>query len=248
MRKKSTEKCFGVIVFSFIFFVFFVNYVLANERTLYQTVKVEEIERRGTEFLWKKISEEEENFEVAAKFHGIDITVPDGKIEYEFEIIGRNRLKSRVIPLVLNIKIDRKLQRKIWLTSEVKFFKEVLKTTRQLQRGAVITSKDIELTEVDALRVGQRTFVNPKEVIGLMMVRNIRRGNILKIEMVRKPAVVKRGDRVIITAKMGPMKITTPGIVKEKGFKGSMIRVQNIQSKKEVYARVIDSKTVEVNF
>ena len=146
------------------------------------------------------------------------------------------------------IKVNDKFRRKIWLTSKVKYFKEVLRTTRQLQRGMVINPKDIELTQVDALRYGQRTFINPEEVIGLMMVRDVGKGNILKLGMLKKPAVVKRGDRVLIMVKMGPMKITTPGIVREKGFKGSMVRVQNIQSKKEVYGRVVDSKTIKVNF
>ncbi len=240
---------FIISILTFSFLLFYVNTTRANETKLVQTIKAEEIERRGTEFLWEQISKEEDNFEVQAMYPGRDVILPEGKIDFEFEIFGRSqRFKVGRIPLVLNIKIDGILKKKIWINSKVKFFKEVVKTKRLLQKGKVITSEDLSLEQVDALQVGRRAFIDPDEVIGLMAVRDISQGDILKLNMVKKPAVVKRGDRVLIMAKMGRMKITTPGIVREKGFKGSMIRVQNINSKKEVYARVIDSNTVEVNF
>ena len=103
-----------------------------------------------------------------------------------------------------------------------------MKTTRTLKNGTIIAPDDIEFSQVDAFREGKRAFINPEEVIGLKVVSNIEKGKVLKLNMVRKPAVVKQGDRVLIMAKMGSMKITTPGVVKEKGFKGSMIRVQNL--------------------
>ncbi len=251
MKKKSSNICYGFLIFLTVVLFFLIsltNHVFAIETKPLQTITVEEIERRGTEFLWDRISQQEDNFEVQAIFPGRDFILPEGKVDFEFELIGRGQLKAQRIPLTLSIKVDGKLKRKIWLNSKTKFFKEVLKTTRQLQRGMVITSEDIELTQVDALREGKRTFINPEEVVGLMMVRDVGKGNVLKLNMVRKPAVVKQGDRVLIMAKMGPMKITAPGVVKEKGFKGSMIRVQNIKSKKEVYGRVVDSNTIEVNF
>jgi flagellar basal body P-ring formation protein FlgA len=240
---------FIISILTFSFLLFYVNTTMANEADLMQTIRVEEIERRGTEFLWDRISEEEDNFEIKAIFPGRDVILPKGKVDFEFEILGRSqRFRAPRIPLLLNIRVDGELKRTLRLNSKAKFFKEVLKSARQLKKGSVITPEDLTLVQVDALRVGKRAFNDPEEVIGLMTVRDIRKGHILKLNMVKKPAVVKRGDRVLILAKMGAMKITAPGVVREKGFKGSMIRVQNIQSKKEVYGRVIDSNTIEVNF
>jgi len=44
------------------------------------------------------------------------------------------------------------------------------------------------------------------------------------------------------------LKITTLGKVKEKGRKGDMVRVENIDSNKGIYARVLDSSSVKVDF
>ncbi len=251
MNKESSNIGYGFLVFLTLVCLFlfsFASHVFAIETKPFQTIKVDEIERRATEYLWSRISEQEDNFEVQVMFQGMDVIVPEGKVQFEFEISDRNPLKAPRIPLVLNINVDGKLKRKLWLNSKTKFFKEVLKTKRFLKNGTIITPEDIEFSQVDAFREGKRAFIDPDEVIGLKVVSNIEKNKVIKLNMVRKPAVVKQGDRVLIMAKMGSMKITAPGIVKEKGFKGSMIRVQNAKSKKEVYGRVIDSNTVEVNF
>jgi len=251
MKKETSNIGYGFLIFLTLVFLFLFSYashVYAIGTKPFQTIKVEEIEQKGTEFLWEKISEEEDNFEVKVMFQGMDVIVPEGKVDFDFKISGRKQLKAPRVPLVLNIKVDGKIKRKLWLNSKAKFFKEVLKTTRTLKNGTIIAPDDIEFSQVDAFREGKRAFINPEEVIGLKVVSNIEKGKVLKLNMVRKPAVVKQGDRVLIMAKMGSMKITTPGVVKEKGFKGSMIRVQNVKSKKEVYGRVIDSHTIEVNF
>ena len=44
------------------------------------------------------------------------------------------------------------------------------------------------------------------------------------------------------------MRITAPGAVREDGFKNSIVQVVNLETKKLVYAEVIDANTVEVKF
>jgi len=44
------------------------------------------------------------------------------------------------------------------------------------------------------------------------------------------------------------LKITALGEVRERGRRGERIRVVNLDSKREIYARVLDSKTVKVDF
>jgi flagella basal body P-ring formation protein FlgA len=53
---------------------------------------------------------------------------------------------------------------------------------------------------------------------------------------------------VTILAESGDLRVTVPGRVLEKGYKGSLIRVQNVMSKKEIYATVVNGATVTVDF
>lgn len=53
---------------------------------------------------------------------------------------------------------------------------------------------------------------------------------------------------VTILAESGDLKVTVTGMVLERGYLGEVIRVQNLMSKRRIYARVINSSTVMVDF
>ncbi|MFQ5445149.1 MAG: flagellar basal body P-ring formation chaperone FlgA, partial [Nitrospinales bacterium] len=87
-----------------------------------------------------------------------------------------------------------------------------------------------------------------EEAVGNKLRRNLTQGTVISLNMLERPSLVKKGDRVLIVAQKGPLKITAPGIVREKGFQNSMVKVENIQSRKIVYARVLSSSMVSVEF
>jgi flagella basal body P-ring formation protein FlgA len=70
----------------------------------------------------------------------------------------------------------------------------------------------------------------------------------LSTDLVELPPLVKRGDLVTIIARLEGLKITTLGEVKRKGRQGERIPVLNIDSRKVIFARVIDANTVAVEF
>jgi flagella basal body P-ring formation protein FlgA len=85
-------------------------------------------------------------------------------------------------------------------------------------------------------------------VIGKRTKRAIDPNLPLKLNFLEVPPLVRRGDLVTIVAESDTLKITTQGIVSENGCKGEMVRVINTNSRKDVYARVVDSRTVAVDF
>ncbi|MCD6272106.1 MAG: flagellar basal body P-ring formation protein FlgA, partial [Deltaproteobacteria bacterium] len=78
--------------------------------------------------------------------------------------------------------------------------------------------------------------------------RSIDPATVLRTDLVELPPIVKRGDIVTIVAEAGGMRITALGKIKKKGHKGERLKVINLNSKKEIYARVVDSSTVRVTF
>jgi flagellar basal body P-ring formation protein FlgA len=72
---------------------------------------------------------------------------------------------------------------------------------------------------------------------------------VLRSDLIEFPPLVKRGDVVLVVAESGGLRITTLGMVKQReGRRGERIRVENIDSKKSLYGRVLDAKTVKVDF
>ncbi len=84
--------------------------------------------------------------------------------------------------------------------------------------------------------------------IGKRTKRVIDASSIFRYNFLEVLPLVKRGDLVTIVAESEALKITTQGVVTEKGCKGEMVRVINTSSRKEVFARVRDARTVEVEF
>jgi flagella basal body P-ring formation protein FlgA len=66
--------------------------------------------------------------------------------------------------------------------------------------------------------------------------------------MIETPPLVRRGDSVTIVAEAGAMRVTAAGEARQKGGRGDRIAVVNLDSRRTIYAQVIDGRTVAVNF
>ena len=78
--------------------------------------------------------------------------------------------------------------------------------------------------------------------------RTIYGNTVLREDLVEMPPLVKRGDLVTILAEVGTLRITALGEVKATGRRGERISVVNLDSRKRLFARVIDARTVKVDF
>jgi len=88
-----------------------------------------------------------------------------------------------------------------------------------------------------------------EEILGKRTRKAIDANTVLRPDLIEFPPLVKRGDVVTVVAESGGLRITALGVVKERsGRRGDRIRVENLDSKKSIYAQVVDSKTVKVDF
>jgi flagella basal body P-ring formation protein FlgA len=84
--------------------------------------------------------------------------------------------------------------------------------------------------------------------VGKQLVRSVPAGALVRAGLLTQVPVVSRGAQVVLVAAQRGLRITTPGIVKEDGDAGEIVRVVNSVSGKVVNGRVVDAKTVEVMF
>jgi len=117
-----------------------------------------------------------------------------------------------------------------------------------LQRGNVIGESDVVMERIRTERIVRDIPTTLDRVIGQAATRNLLPGNTVKFRDLKQVPTIKRGSRVIILARKGSVKITAPGTVREDGFKNSIVQVMNLETKKMIYAEVINSNTVEVRF
>jgi len=212
-----------------------------------QILKVDEIEKSAVDHLVKALPWDKESLEINVYYQGKDITLPSGKKDLIYKIMGSSQRAGR-IPMILEIRINDQFQKRIRLNTKVLVSQQVIKTKRAVKRGEILSNDEIRVETVQTERPSQNAITNIDHALGYEAARNLPVGKILIPNFIKRPALGNRGDKILIMAQKGGMTITTPGILKEDGYENAMVRVLNIESKKVIYGRLVDSNTVKVRF
>ena len=130
----------------------------------------------------------------------------------------------------------------------IEVFTDLVVSTREIMRDAVIGSDDVTVTSkwMDTAPAGILT--DAAEVVGKKAVMRLNAGTEISRTMLRSAPVVKKGEVVRIVLESGPMTISAVGQCQEDGGQGDLIRVQNMSSKKIIFARVMGAALVRVDF
>ena len=244
INKRITLYINSIIIFSLLIFPTISNGASSREK---QTITVEEIKKSATDFLLRTLPWEKEQLEIDIYYQGGKITIPSGEKLLVYKGRGGSKNVGR-IPITLEIQVDGIFQKRIGINSRVMVSQKVVKTTRQIKRGEIFTTDNIHLETIKTERILGNTIKNIEDALGYEAVNYLPNGRTLLRRSMKKPALGSKGNKIIILAQRGGMKITTPGILKEDGYKDAMVQVLNIESKKIIYGRLIDSNTVRVNF
>jgi flagellar basal body P-ring formation protein FlgA len=212
-----------------------------------QVLTIEEIEKGAIDKLESILPWEKELLEINVYYKGDDIVIPPGKKELTYKTSGNIRNAGR-IPLTLQIKVNDNFIKRVRINSRVLVSQDVVKTISTIRRGERISNENIQLETIQTERPWKNAITNIEQALGYEAGRNLPVGKILTSKFIKKPALVNKGDKILIMAQKGNMKITAPGIMKEDGFADGMVQVLNMESKKIIYGRLVDANTVKVSF
>jgi len=211
-------------------------------------VTKEDITRVVSDFIYANIPWEREKVKIRDIRVRDGVILPKGKITYRVEPLKNTDFKGSV-PLPLHFRVNGSFQKRILVTADIEVSAEVVVTKRPLRRFRRITEDDIEMREKNLAELPRNIVLNYEEVLGKRAKRNISANSVLRLDLIEFPPLVKRGDVVRLIAESGGLMITTLGMVKQReGRRGERIRIENIDSKKSLYGRVVDARTVRVDF
>ncbi len=232
-----------IIAFLCIFHIFG-STVSAEEK---QILTVEEIIKGAENHLVSTLPWDRDSMEIEVNYQGGKVFLPAGEKELIFKGLGGTQKVGR-IPMVLEVKVNGNFQKRIRINNRVMVSQKVIKTIRRIKKGEIFSDENIQLVTIKTDRIRKNTIENLAHAVGYEAKMNLPDGKILTQRVVKKPALGNKGDKILILVEKGIMKITTPGILKEDGYENTMVRVLNMQSKKIIYGRLVDSNTVKVNF
>jgi flagella basal body P-ring formation protein FlgA len=120
---------------------------------------------------------------------------------------------------------------------------QVVVTTDTLSPGALLSSRNIELVDIDKSKIRGTTFNSIEHISGARIKRRVRPGTVLSDAML---CFVCKGDRVTISAVAGGLSIQVYGIAEQDGTLGETIQVRNMSSDKLVFATVFSTEEVQI--
>ena len=125
----------------------------------------------------------------------------------------------------------------------------------RISASVVVTAAPVAANEVltDAhLTVGQRDItsvadpvIDPIDAVGQTSRRSLRAGDVLRNSSISAPVLVKRGDAVVMIARIEGVEVSTAGEALDAGARGATVRVRNSTSGQTVRMRVTGAGTVE---
>lgn len=134
----------------------------------------------------------------------------------------------------------------VFVSAIIKIYENVIVLTQPVQRGEMITEQHLtfERKEVSGSRgdfVTRLEQVSNKEA-----ARNMPTGYILGLKSVVEPPLVKRKDKIIISAGQGDFSIKMSGTALMDGALGQVIKVKNDSSGRVISGTVVEAGMVLV--
>jgi flagella basal body P-ring formation protein FlgA len=159
-----------------------------------------------------------------------------------------NAKLAGTVPFSVEFKVNGETVKKLWATADIEVWTAVVVTRRPLGRFQQITAADVQLERMDLAELPADTFARLEDVIGKRAKRTVHPKVVLSENLIELPPLIKRGDVVKIIAESPTLKLSALGVAKETGARGDRIRVENLDSSRPIYARVVDAGTVRIDF
>jgi flagellar basal body P-ring formation protein FlgA len=120
--------------------------------------------------------------------------------------------------------------------------------TRVIQSDSVIDAEDVAIHRIKLTDLDHQLITDMKDVIGKSAVRPLQTNNPIRLGMVKRPYAIRKGDRVSIEARHGGLSIQVIGLAKSSGEIGQTATVTNVDSGKELRAKIVGPGVVRVEF
>jgi flagella basal body P-ring formation protein FlgA len=213
----------------------------------YVEIDKQRIEKIISDYIIQNIFQENRTVRIKKIQVPARVVLSKGRITYKVAAPRSRQLMGKC-SIAVDFSVNGHFEKKVWTTATVEVWGPVVVTRKPLGRYKPIVEDDIVLQSMDLAKLSSNVVTDPEAVLGKRTKRAIGAQTPLRADSVELPPLVKRGDLVVIIAQSKGLKITTRGVVKKKGRLGDRIPVVNMDSKKVLYARVIDSNTVQVDF
>lgn len=139
-------------------------------------------------------------------------------------------------------------QWKIHVAAHIDGQVNALIASHPLPRGTVIKNTDLKFSLRRYSQLNHGYYGSANLLNNMEARRNIKAGQVITPGLLKAQKMVLRGQHITIVAQNGALNLRVKGKALMDGQKGQTIKVKNLSSKKLIYAQVISTGIVKVNF
>jgi flagella basal body P-ring formation protein FlgA len=173
------------------------------------------------------------------------ITVPGEPLDLAITEPAPNRITSSSI-FRFELRSGQKVIGSYQVAAQVRLWAEVVVAQRGLNRGTPVLEAALGHERRDLLQLRNPLTDLPANAAAFEIAESVQAGAALHQRAVRLRPVVFRGQTAEAVVREGSMIISQKVEVLEEGVPGQMIRVRNLQSRRELRGKVQDEQTIVI--
>lgn len=132
--------------------------------------------------------------------------------------------------------------------ANIKIWVDAVLTAKPVKGGDVLRPGDLYMGKRDLATLANGYLPNIDDLYGKQTKFFVGANLPLLRDNLKETPVFIKGDRVMIVAESEAIRVLTMGEAKESGYQGKMVKVINLQSRKEITGSVDADGTVKVRF
>jgi flagella basal body P-ring formation protein FlgA len=134
----------------------------------------------------------------------------------------------------------------IYVRTVVSAQKAIPVLARSLARNTVISEADIKLVSQPLQAQANGVIYNPEHIIGMELTRSLDAGSTVRVNQLRAPKVIKRGQQVTLVAGMNGLEVRIQGKAMKDAAEGEWVTVTALDTGKKIEGIAHSDGTVSV--
>ncbi|MBI5141885.1 MAG: flagellar basal body P-ring formation protein FlgA [Nitrospirae bacterium] len=171
--------------------------------------------------------------------------VPENAVVNVVESGASNPLGRRMFRLSVETAAGRSTAS---VSANIRAYATVYHLAKSLAKGERVRPGDLVARRMDVTRIPPDAVTEPSEAEGLAAIRPLAANVLLKRIQIGPVPDAKKGEKVILLADDGRIRVVAHGVMKEDGHKGEFVRAANLMSGREVSGWLVEPGVVKVTF
>lgn len=175
----------------------------------------------------------------------LDETVPAGAVSIKPQASAGAKF-SGFTAVGVTIEVDGKPCKKFLVHMTVDSKVKAFMATRWINHQELFTNENLMMVETYRSRVPLDCVTSEKAFAGKVAKMALPKGKFISYSVIDTPAVIKARDVVDIQLSTQNLKIMAKGAALMDGRPGEIIKLRLLDSKRDIYGKVVDATTVNV--